>query len=124
GRVEGAASGDGETAAIGVAIGGAVSAASSAATETGTAALAAAAAAATEQAGAGEVLAALDLGTNNCRLLVVRPALGDHDGRGFQVIDAFSRVVRLGQGMGTSGTLAEDAILRTLDALAICAAKM
>src|SRR5690606_33836403 len=54
----------------------------------------------------------------------VRPAPGERDGQGFQVIDAFSRVVRLGQGMATSGTLAEDAILRTLDALAICAAKM
>lgn len=68
---------------------------------------------------AGDVLAALDLGTNNCRLLVARPA-----GDGFRVIDAFSRIVRLGQGLSASGTLAEDAICRTLGALAICAAKM
>lgn len=66
-----------------------------------------------------EVLAALDLGTNNCRLLVARP-----EGRGFRVIDAFSRIVRLGQGLGRSGELAEDAIERTLEALAVCAAKM
>lgn len=67
----------------------------------------------------GEVLAALDLGTNNCRLLVARP-----DAAGFRVVDAFSRIVRLGQGLGRSGRLAEDAIERTLEALAICAAKM
>lgn len=68
---------------------------------------------------AGEVLAALDLGTNNCRLLVARP-----DGTGFRVIDAFSRIVRLGQGLGRSGRLADDAVERTLEALAVCAAKM
>jgi len=68
---------------------------------------------------AGDVLAALDLGTNNCRLLVARPA-----GDGFRVIDAFSRIVRLGQGLGGSGRLGEDAIGRTIDALAVCAAKM
>ncbi|MEQ9608963.1 MAG: hypothetical protein RLN99_14980, partial [Kiloniellaceae bacterium] len=40
------------------------------------------------------VYAALDLGTNNCRLLVARPARD-----GFQVVDAFSRIVRLGEGL-------------------------
>ena len=49
--------------------------------------------------------AALDLGTNNCRLLVARPSRD-----GFRVIDSFSRIVRLGQGLGASGVLAEDAI--------------
>ena len=72
-----------------------------------------------ETAGAGDVLAAIDLGTNNCRLLVARP-----DGAGFRVIDAFSRIVRLGQGLDRSGRLGEDAIRRTLDALAVCAGKM
>lgn len=67
----------------------------------------------------GEVLAALDLGTNNCRLLVARP-----DGPGFRVIDAFSRIVRLGQGLSRSGRLTEDAIERTIEALAVCVAKM
>lgn len=69
--------------------------------------------------GAGDVLAALDLGTNNCRLLVARPS-----GSGFRVIDAFSRIVRLGQGLGRSGRLADDAIERTVEALTVCVAKM
>lgn len=69
---------------------------------------------------ADDVLAALDLGTNNCRLLVARP---ERDG-GFRVIDAFSRIVRLGEGLSQSGHLAEDAIDRTLDALRVCSAKM
>jgi exopolyphosphatase / guanosine-5'-triphosphate,3'-diphosphate pyrophosphatase len=63
--------------------------------------------------------AALDLGTNNCRLLVARPA-----GGGFRVVDAFSRIVRLGEGMTATGTLCEDAIARTLDALKVCANKI
>ncbi|NWP01024.1 Ppx/GppA family phosphatase, partial [Escherichia coli] len=44
--------------------------------------------------------AALDLGTNNCRLLIARP-----QGSGFAVVDAFSRIVRLGEGLATSGKL-------------------
>jgi len=67
-----------------------------------------------------EVYAAIDLGTNNCRLLVARPT-GDG---GFRVIDAFSRIVRLGEGLGASGRLSEAAMARTLEALKICAAKM
>ena len=63
--------------------------------------------------------AALDLGTNNCRLLVARPSR-----RGFKVIDAFSRIIRLGEGVSTSGQLSEAAIERTLEALRICAAKI
>ena len=63
--------------------------------------------------------AAIDLGTNNCRLLVARP-----NGDNFRVIDAFSRIVRLGEGMRESGTLTEDAMSRTVAALRICAAKM
>jgi exopolyphosphatase/guanosine-5'-triphosphate,3'-diphosphate pyrophosphatase len=65
------------------------------------------------------VYAAVDLGTNNCRLLVARPVDG-----GFRVIDAFSRVVRLGEGLAASGILSESAMRRTLDALGVCAAKM
>jgi exopolyphosphatase / guanosine-5'-triphosphate,3'-diphosphate pyrophosphatase len=64
-------------------------------------------------------VAALDLGTNNCRLLVARPA-----GGGFRVIDAFSRIVRLGEGLATTGVLSEQAIARTLDALKTCADKI
>ncbi len=66
------------------------------------------------------IYAAIDLGTNNCRLLVARPSA---DG-GFRVIDAFSRIVRLGEGLGASGRLSEAAMARTLEALNICAAKM
>jgi exopolyphosphatase / guanosine-5'-triphosphate,3'-diphosphate pyrophosphatase len=63
--------------------------------------------------------AALDLGTNNCRLLIARPARG-----GFRVIDAFSRIVRLGEGVAASGGLSEAAIARTLEALRVCAGKI
>ncbi len=64
-------------------------------------------------------VAALDLGTNNCRLLVARPA-----GGGFRVIDAFSRIVRLGEGLAATGALSPEAIARTLDALKTCADKI
>lgn len=63
--------------------------------------------------------AALDLGTNNCRLLIARPAAS-----GFRVVEAFSRIVRLGEGIGRSNTLNEKAIRRTIEALKICRAKM
>jgi exopolyphosphatase/guanosine-5'-triphosphate,3'-diphosphate pyrophosphatase len=63
--------------------------------------------------------AALDLGTNNCRLLVVRPA-----GAGFRVVDAFSRIIRLGEGLAATGALSEDAMARALDALKVCADKI
>ena len=63
--------------------------------------------------------AALDLGTNNCRLLIAEPA-----SHGFRVIDAFSRIVRLGEGLGNSDRLTEAAVERTVEALRICRAKM
>jgi exopolyphosphatase/guanosine-5'-triphosphate,3'-diphosphate pyrophosphatase len=66
-----------------------------------------------------DAYAALDLGTNNCRLLVARPAVD-----GFRVVDAFSRIVRLGEGVAANGHLREEAILRTLDALGVCAEKI
>jgi len=65
--------------------------------------------------------AALDLGTNNCRLLVAQP---DRDGTGFKVTDAFSRIVRLGEGVEHTGMLSDDAIDRTISALRVCAGKM
>ena len=65
------------------------------------------------------VYAALDLGTNNCRLLVVRPSEG-----GFDVVDSFSRIVRLGEGLQNTGRLSEKAIERTIQALHICAGKI
>jgi exopolyphosphatase / guanosine-5'-triphosphate,3'-diphosphate pyrophosphatase len=61
-------------------------------------------------------MAALDLGTNNCRLLVARPQPVD-----FEVIDSFSRIVRLGEGLAASGWLRERAMARTIAALRVCA---
>jgi|GEM_PF-758701 len=62
---------------------------------------------------------ALDLGTNNCRLLIVEP-----DGDGFKVRDSFSRIVRLGEGLEQSGALSEEAMDRTIAALKVCAGKI
>jgi exopolyphosphatase / guanosine-5'-triphosphate,3'-diphosphate pyrophosphatase len=67
----------------------------------------------------GATYAALDLGTNNCRLLVARPTRD-----GFRVIDAFSRIIRLGEGLSTSGRISETAIERAVDALGVCRDKM
>jgi exopolyphosphatase / guanosine-5'-triphosphate,3'-diphosphate pyrophosphatase len=66
-----------------------------------------------------DICAALDLGTNNCRLLVAR-----RSGDGFHVIDAFSRIVRLGEGLAATGCLSEAAMERTLAALRVCAGKV
>ena len=63
--------------------------------------------------------AALDLGTNNCRLLIARPAAS-----GFTVVDAFSRIVRLGEGLAATGRLSDAAMDRTIAALTICADKL
>jgi exopolyphosphatase/guanosine-5'-triphosphate,3'-diphosphate pyrophosphatase len=63
--------------------------------------------------------AAIDLGTNNCRLMVARASVS-----GFEVVDAYSRPVRLGEGVALSGTLCGEAIDRTMGALEICAAKI
>lgn len=65
------------------------------------------------------VFAAVDLGTNNCRMLVARP-----DGLSFRVIDSFSRTTRLGEGVANSGILSESAMQRSVDALKQCADKM
>jgi len=67
----------------------------------------------------GEAYAALDLGTNNCRLLIARPS-----GKDFTVIDAFSRVVKLGEDLATTGRLSDEAMDRALGALKICAEKL
>ena len=66
-----------------------------------------------------QAYAALDLGTNNCRLLIARPSGGN-----FTVIDAFSRVVKLGEGLANNGHLSDAAMERTLDALHVCAEKL
>ncbi|SIR07057.1 MULTISPECIES: Ppx/GppA phosphatase family protein [unclassified Bosea (in: a-proteobacteria)] len=67
----------------------------------------------------GATYAALDLGTNNCRLLIARPAQ-----HGFRVVDAFSRIVRLGEGLGASSKLGDAAMDRAVDALKVCRSKM
>ncbi|MEL7739108.1 Ppx/GppA phosphatase family protein [Citromicrobium bathyomarinum] len=69
--------------------------------------------------GGRQAYAALDLGTNNCRLLIARPS-----GQDFTVIDAFSRVVRLGEGLALSGRLSDEAMDRALGALHVCAEKL
>lgn len=66
-----------------------------------------------------DIFGALDLGTNNCRLLIAK-----QQGKGFRVIDSFSRIVRLGEGVSLTGQLSEAAIERTVEALGICADKM
>lgn len=63
--------------------------------------------------------AAIDLGTNNCRLLVARP-----EGSAFTVVDSFSRIVRLGEGLSLSGRLSQDAMDRAVAALSICSDKL
>jgi len=67
----------------------------------------------------GNVYAAIDLGTNNCRLLVAQA-----NNCTFRVIDSFSRIVRLGEGLTQSDQLSEQAIQRTIEALRVCADKM
>lgn len=68
----------------------------------------------------GRLYAALDLGTNNCRLLIV-----ERDGNdGFRVRDSFTRIVRLGEGLEASGRLSDEAMERTIAALRICASKI
>src|SRR4051794_7907616 len=65
------------------------------------------------------VYAALDLGTNNCRLLIACPT-----GDGFRVVDSFSRIIRLGEGISSTGRISEAAIERALAALSICRDKI
>ncbi len=63
--------------------------------------------------------AALDLGTNNCRLLIARPTAD-----GFRVVDAFSRIIRLGEGLAANRRISDAAIARAVDALLVCRDKM
>jgi len=67
----------------------------------------------------GETFAALDLGTTNCRLLIARPTGGR-----LRVVDSFSRIVRLGEGLQATGVLSEPAMARTIEALMVCADKL
>ncbi len=75
------------------------------------------------------VFAALDLGTNNCRLLIASPQSGLEESPfprlgGLRVFDSFSRVVRLGEGVSTTGYLSQDAMERTMSALKACQKKI
>lgn len=67
-----------------------------------------------------QLYAALDLGTNNCRLLIAAPTRPGH----FHVVDAFSRIVRLGEGLSRTGHLNEGAMERAIEALKICRSKL
>lgn len=67
----------------------------------------------------GPLYAALDLGTNNCRLLIARP----HE-QGFRVLDGFTRIVRLGEGLTSTGRLSDAAMERTFEALRLCRNKL
>ncbi|TNB46353.1 Ppx/GppA family phosphatase [Martelella lutilitoris] len=64
--------------------------------------------------------AALDLGTNNCRLLIAQPTRHHQ----FRVVDGFSRIVRLGEGLAATGSLSPEAMDRAVEALSLCAAKL
>ena len=63
--------------------------------------------------------AALDLGTNNCRLLVA-----EREGEGFRVMDSYSRIVRLGEGLSATGRLSDAAMTRALEALRVCKSRI
>lgn len=65
------------------------------------------------------LFAAVDLGTNNCRLLIATPTAA-----GFRVVDSFSRIVRLGEGLSATGELQPAAIERTIEALQVCAERI
>lgn len=71
------------------------------------------------------VFAALDLGTNNCRLLVAQPyTIPTRNEQSIRVLDTFSRVVRLGEGLGEHNKLSHDAMTRTIMALKTCQSKL
>jgi exopolyphosphatase/guanosine-5'-triphosphate,3'-diphosphate pyrophosphatase len=70
--------------------------------------------------GASKLYAALDLGTNNCRLLIAEPTRG----AGLRVVDSYSQIVTLGEGLATSGQLSEPAMARAIEALRKCSEKV
>jgi exopolyphosphatase/guanosine-5'-triphosphate,3'-diphosphate pyrophosphatase len=79
-----------------------------------------------EDRASGELYAALDLGTNNCRLLIARPSfdVNSSSHKTLRVVDSYSRIVRLGEGVSETGRLSEEAMRRTLKALATCKQKL
>lgn len=73
-----------------------------------------------EKSRSGPLLAVIDLGTNNCRLLIASPAPRG----GFRIVDSFSRIVRLGEGVSQSGLLSDAALDRTIAALKVCSERI
>ena len=73
----------------------------------------------TPTAEAGQLYAALDLGTNSCRMLIAQPK-----GSQFTVVDSFSKTVQLGIGLEASGRLSRASMGRTVQALRICQKKI
>lgn len=72
-----------------------------------------------------EVYAALDLGTNNCRLLIASPVYSAGEiWPSLRILDSYSRIVRLGEGLGNCGALSDDAMQRTAKALKVCRSKL
>ncbi|MEL6922392.1 MAG: Ppx/GppA family phosphatase, partial [Pseudomonadota bacterium] len=69
--------------------------------------------------GSPELYAALDLGTNSCRMLIAEPR-----GAGFHVVDSFSKSVQLGLGLEKSGRLSRSSMTRTVQAMRICQQKL
>ncbi len=65
------------------------------------------------------LFAAIDLGTNNCRLLIGAPTTN-----GFRVVDSLSRIVRLGEGLDADGILSDTAMGRAIEALKACATRL
>ncbi|QBF31980.1 Ppx/GppA phosphatase family protein [Thalassococcus sp. S3] len=63
--------------------------------------------------------AALDLGTNSCRMLIAQPK-----GSGFHVVDSFSKSVQLGAGLEKTGRLSRASMSRTVQALRVCQQKL
>lgn len=63
--------------------------------------------------------AALDLGTNSCRMLIARPTSD-----GFEVVDSFSKAVQLGHGLEGSGRLSRSSMSKTVQAMRICKQKL
>src|SRR5436190_11899065 len=66
-----------------------------------------------------DYIAALDLGTNTCRLLIAAKTPNGPD-----VVDSFVRVVRLGDELATKGHISQDGMRRALAALKICAQRI
>ncbi len=72
-----------------------------------------------KKADSADLYAALDLGTNSCRMLIAQP-IGNH----FRVVDSFSKSVQLGSGLESSGRLSRSSIFRTVQALKVCRKKL